>query len=106
MTSDAGMADDDSGKRDDLPPGYTAEAWAYEQATTTSELDRVLVALTELLAAVNVATLEDPSKHRVANTVGLAALRARAVLQRHNRGALVADAVQSLLAGTTDGATE
>jgi hypothetical protein len=66
------------------------------------ERDDALVALTELLAAVNVATLEDPSKHRVANTVGLAALRARAVLQRHTRDALVAAAVQSLLAGEPD----
>jgi hypothetical protein len=54
-----------------------------EIRTTATEMDRVLSALVELLASVNVAVLEDPSKYRVANTTALAALVARDVVLRH-----------------------
>jgi hypothetical protein len=60
----------------------------------SADLDEALVALTNLLADVNVATLEDPSKHRVANTVALGALVARQILERHGRLEALSRAVQ------------
>jgi len=65
------------------------------------DLDDALEALVRLLAAVNVATLEDPSKHRVANTVGGPALVARQVLMRHGRLDALNRAVQDQY-GSTD----
>ena len=64
-----------------------------------AEADDALDALTNLLAVVNIVTLEDPSKHRVANTVAGPALVARQVLDKHGRLELLNRAVQDHLQG-------
>jgi hypothetical protein len=68
-----------------------------------AEADKVLSALVELLASVNVATLEDPSKYRVANTCALAALVARDVVCRHGLEHDLAEAVRVRMEAAGDG---
>lgn len=62
---------------------------------TDDEAGRVLSALVELLASVDVATILDPSKHRVATTCALAALVARDVVIRHGLSQELDEAVRA-----------
>jgi hypothetical protein len=71
--------------------------------TASSDLDQALAALVDLLAAVNVATLEDPSHYRVANRCALAALVARDIVLKHGREQALHDAVQARMKGSHDG---